>query len=93
MEQITALCRMHKVRSLHAFGSVVKGGLKPESDIDLLLDLPLEDPEAFNEHYWALDQALSDLFRRPVDLISKRALRNRYFIQELDRTKMPLYEA
>jgi predicted nucleotidyltransferase len=93
MEQITALCRMHKVRSLHAFGSVVKGGLKPESDIDLLLDLPLEDPEAFSEHYWALDQALSDLFRRPVDLISKRALRNRYFIQELDRTKIPLYEA
>jgi len=93
MDRIADLCRRHKVKSLHAFGSAVRGELKPDSDVDLLLDMPLDDPEAFSENYWALDAALSGLFRRPVDLVSKRALRNRYFIQELDRTKMPLYEA
>jgi uncharacterized protein len=94
MERITELCRAHnKVRSLHAFGSAVKGCMEPGSDVDLLLDIPSDDPVALSEHYWALDQALSALLSRPVDLTSKRVLRNRYFTQELDRTKMPLHEA
>lgn len=93
MDRITALCKQHKVKGLYAFGSAVRGELGPDSDVDLLLDLPLEDPEAFSEHYWALEEALGNLFQRPVDLISKRALRNQYFLQELERTKIPLYEA
>lgn len=93
MDRITALCKQHKVKGLYAFGSAVRGEWGPDSDVDLLLDLPLEDPEAFSEHYWALEEALGSLFQRPVDLISKRALRNQYFLQELERTKIPLYEA
>jgi uncharacterized protein len=93
MEHITALCRKHKVRSLHAFGSAVKGDMGPESDVDLVVDLPLEDPFEFSEHYWALEDSLIDLFKRPVDLVSGRALRNKYFIDELNSSKVKLYEA
>lgn len=93
MERITELCRQHNVRSLHAFGSAVKGSMGPDSDVDLVVDLPIEDPFEFSEHFWALEDALIDLFKRPVDLLSRRALRNKYFIQALDSSKVKLYEA
>lgn len=93
MDRIAELCRPHRVKGLYAFGSAARGDRGPGSDGDLLLDLPLEDPEAFTEHYGALDQALGLLLQRPVDLVPERALHNRYFIQELERTKIPLHEA
>lgn len=93
MEQITALCKKHQVKSLHAFGSSARGDMKPTSDVDLLLELPLEDPHSFSDHYWALEEGLKALFHREVDLVSKRALRNKYFIQELEQSKVALYEA
>jgi len=93
MDRITELCRSHKVRSLHAFGSAVKGNTGPESDVDLVVDIPLDDPHEFSEHYWALEDALIDLFKRPVDLVSRRALRNKYFIDALNSSKVKLHEA
>ena len=93
MERMEGLCKAHKVRSLHAFGSSVKAGLRPGSDVDLLLDLPLDDPFEFTEHYWALEEGLAHLFGRPVDLVSRRALRNKYFIDAVNASKVTLYEA
>ena len=97
MEHIAQLCRMHKVRSFHAFGSAVKGGLRPESDVDLLVDLLVDlrwdDPFECTDHYWASEDAYTKTFDRPVDLISRRALRNRYFIDAVDASKVTLHEA
>ncbi|MCU0319645.1 MAG: nucleotidyltransferase domain-containing protein [Flavobacteriales bacterium] len=93
MEQIRALCRQHKVARLSAFGSSVKGALGPESDIDLLVELIPTDPHEYSDHYFALYDQLEDLFRRPVDLVEQRALRNKYFIQDLNTHKVDLYAA
>ena len=93
MEQIAELCRKHKVRSLHAFGSAVKGTIGPQSDVDLVVDIPIDDPFEFTRHYWALEEALKNIFRRPVDLLSMRAIRNKHFKQLIDREKTTIYEA
>lgn len=34
---LEALCRQYGVARLYAFGSVVKGGFGPDSDVDLLV--------------------------------------------------------
>lgn len=93
MERITELCRMHKVRSLHAFGSAVKGGVHAGSDVDLLVDIDSKDPIEYGEHYFDLLFALESLFDRPIDLLEKRALSNTYFKAALNAQQRPLYDA
>ncbi len=93
MEQITELCRKHQVRSLHAFGSAVNGTIGPDSDVDLVVDIRMEDPFEFTSHYWSLEEALQELFHRPVDLLSERAIKNKYFRDHLEKGKLKLYEA
>ena len=94
-ERLTELCKAHHVSSLYAFGSAARNELKADSDsdIDLLVELRPTDPHVWADHYWALEDQLAALFDRPVDLISKRALRNKYFIAAVERTKVKLYEA
>jgi len=50
--EIIEICRRHEVRELSLFGSAARGELRPDSDIDLLVDfLPLRD-----RGYWELRQ-------------------------------------
>lgn len=93
MERIRELCIAHKVSRLSAFGSSVKGTMGPESDIDLLVDLTPQDPHEYSDLYFALYDRLEELFRRPVDLLEQRALRNKYFIQDINTHKVDLYAA
>jgi predicted nucleotidyltransferase len=91
MEHITALCRKHKVRSLHAFGSAVKGGMGPESDVDLVVDIDAGGPLEYGERYFALLFAFEELFKRPIDLLEERTLTNKYFVRAMNAHKVTLY--
>ena len=92
MDRITQLCRQHQVAVLYAFWSSVKGKMRPESDVDLLFELRSTDPHEFADNYWALASKLEAMFGRHVDLISRRALRNKYFIEQVEGEKVKLYE-
>jgi len=63
------------------------------SDVDLLVDIHSSDPYEYSDHYFALYDQLEQLFQRPVDLLETRALRNKYFIRDLNAHKVDLYEA
>lgn len=93
MDQIRELCRQHQVSRLSAFGSSVKGTMNDASDVDLLVDINSSDPYEYSEHYFALYDRLEELFQRPIDLLEVRALRNQYFIRDLNAHKVDLYEA
>ncbi len=91
MEQIRTLCNKYNVKTLFAFGSVIKGNLKPDSDIDMLVDIAISDPISYSESYFELKFSLQKIFQRPVDLIEQRALKNQLFSKHLDNTKVLLY--
>ena len=93
MDRIAELCRQHQVAALYAFGSSAKGEMHPESDVDLLFELRSTDPHEFADNYWALASKLESMFGRPVDLISRRAMRNKYFIEQVEGEKVKLYGA
>jgi len=93
MDRIRELCRQHEVATLFAFGSSVKGRMTAESDVDLLFELRSTDPHEFADHYWALAEKFEALFGRPVDLVSRRAMRNKYFVEQVEGEKVKLYEA
>jgi len=71
MQRLDDLCRRYGIARLEVFGSVVRGEATADSDVDLLYELPRGVPG------WGIADVqveMSELFGRPVDLVSKRAL-------------------
>ncbi len=68
------LCRRYSVRELSVFGSAAHGGMRPDSDIDLLVEF-LPDAEVGLLEHAGLMLDLSELLGRKVDLVSKRGLK------------------
>lgn len=91
MDEIQELCRTHRVKSLHAFGSTVSGTLKDTSDVDLIVDIDAEDPFQYSDLYFELLFGLEDLFARKVDLLETRAANNPVFLQAINDHKRGLY--
>jgi predicted nucleotidyltransferase len=72
--QLARICRRYSVRELSVFGSAARGTMRPDSDIDLLVDfLPEAEPGLLDHAGLMLD--LSELLGRNVDLVSKNGLR------------------
>ncbi|MDE6371857.1 MAG: nucleotidyltransferase domain-containing protein [Duncaniella sp.] len=90
---IIALCRKHRVKTLSVFGSILTDRFNDNSDVDLLVDFEPVDHNRFDyvSNYFGLRDALEHLFNRKVDLIEERGLRNKYFIDKINRTKQLIY--
>ncbi|HQH23015.1 MAG TPA: nucleotidyltransferase domain-containing protein [Bacteroidales bacterium] len=93
MDKIKALCIKHNVKSLHAFGSVCTDKFNTNSDIDLLISFKPMNYAEYAETYFDLAEKFEILFKRPVDLITDKSLSNPYFIESINLTKIPVYEA
>lgn len=61
----------HGASNLRLFGSVARGEERPDSDIDLLIDLA--EDRGFGD-YLALAEELESLLHRKVDLVLARSL-------------------
>jgi predicted nucleotidyltransferase len=68
------LTKQFKVKEIGIFGSVVRGEDKERSDVDILVEF--EEPIGFFK-FLELEEYLSDLIGRKVDLVSKKALKPR----------------
>ncbi len=73
-EEIRALCRKHGVRELYAFGSVLGPDFRTDSDVDFLVVFELGAEKPWAGHYQALEEDLSRLLGRKVDLVSRQAV-------------------
>jgi len=72
-DKIADFCRRWKISSLAVFGSAVRGELCPGSDIDLLVTFQSDADWTMFDHF-TMEEQLSRLFGREVDLVSIRAL-------------------
>jgi predicted nucleotidyltransferase len=91
--QIERLCQQYGVARLELIGSALsEDTFDPAlSDIDLLVEF--EGNESLFARYIDLKLELEILLQRPVDLIMKRAIRNPYFLQEVETNRVVLYES
>ncbi len=93
-EALIALCRQYHVRELDVFGSAATGDFDEQtSDIDLLVTFEDSVKDNRFDNFFALLEALQDLFDRPVDLVEPGALKNPYFIQTVNQTRKQIYAA
>ena len=93
-EPLEALCRKHRVRRFEVFGSAADGGFDPDSsDLDFLVEFfPLE-PCEYYEAYFGLWEGLQALFGRKIDLVDAKAMRNPYFIRQVNASRKLVYAA
>ncbi|MCC5936461.1 MAG: nucleotidyltransferase domain-containing protein [Lunatimonas sp.] len=91
INQIKELCKNNKVKTLFAFGSVTRDDFNENSDVDLIVDFEENDPFRYTDLYFNLKEKLEDLLKRQVDLLEERAIRNRFFRQELEKSKVLIY--
>lgn len=91
IEKIQQLCKKNRVKSLFAFGSVTRDDFDPSSDIDLVVDFNETDPFKYTDLYFEMKVRLEEIFKRQVDLLEERAIRNKFFREQLENTKVKLY--
>lgn len=91
IDAIKALCEKYHVKSLFVFGSVTREELKPTSDIDLVVDIDSNDPLTYSDDYFGLKFQLEQLFKRHIDLLELRAIKNQYLKQTIENSKVLVY--
>src|SRR4051794_39700062 len=93
-DQLLALCRKYDVARLDVFGSAVRGDFDPQrSDLDFVVEFNNFTVHNAADRYFGLMIDLEDLFGRRIDLVSYPAIRNPFFKQVVDRTRVNLYAA
>jgi predicted nucleotidyltransferase len=88
--RLAAVCARYGVARLMIFGSVARGTSEPSSDVDVLYEL--QPGRRLGWEIEDLSDELSDLLRRPVDLVSRAALHERLRAAVLAEAQ-PLYAA
>lgn len=91
MDKIKALCESHNVERLFVFGSACTDSFNDSSDVDFLVSFKNIDLKKYGDNYFDMSFKLEDLFNREVDLITERCLKNPYFIEEVNKSKVLLY--
>jgi uncharacterized protein len=92
--EIMALCRTFRVRRLELFGSAVTGAFDPaSSDLDFVVEFGDLNQGEWADAYFGLMEGLTELFRRPVDLVMLSAVRNPYLLRSIAATRSLLYAA
>jgi len=74
-EKIEAFCRKWKVVEFALFGSILRDDFRPESDVDVLVELADDAPWSLFEWVDMIEE-LKAIFGRDVDLVEKSAITN-----------------
>ncbi len=90
-EALAQICAEYRVRSLEVSGSAATGKLTDDSDLDFPVDFRPVDSMSLTDQYFGLLEVLEELFGRKVDLLTRRSLRNPYFIDSVEKTRQLLY--
>jgi len=94
LSEIRQLCSQFNVSRLEPFGSSLTETFDPDSsDIDLLVEFkPLKQGQ-FADAYFGLLEAVKKLLGRDVDMVMTKAVKNQYFLQEINQKRQLLYAA
>lgn len=93
-DRLVELCRKYGVRRLDIFGSALRPDFDADrSDFDFIVEFNDLTVKNAADRFLGLLVDLEDLFGRKIDLVSYRGIRNPYFKQMVDKTRVALYAA
>ena len=73
LDRVEFFCVKWKIAELALFGSVLREDFRPESDLDVLVSFKAGTAWSLLDHV-VMQEELSDLLKRKVDLVSRRAV-------------------
>jgi len=94
-EKIVEFCRRWKISRLAVFGSALRGKVRADSDIDLLVTFASDADWRMFDHY-RMEDELVTILGREVDLVSKEAIEesaNPIFRREILGSAREIYAA
>ncbi|OQX97700.1 MAG: nucleotidyltransferase [Bacteroidetes bacterium 4572_117] len=91
IDRLKRLCKKYKVAKLYVFGSVISNRFNKGSDIDFLVTFDKIDLEDYADNYFDLKFSLEDLFKRNIDLLEEKAIKNPFFKKSIDNSKELIY--
>lgn len=92
VDDLKRLCIRYGVQRLDLFGSASTGRYDSvDSDLDFVVEFRPEALLAYADAYFGLLESLERLFGKPVDLVVGSAIRNPYFLQSVEETRIPIY--
>lgn len=93
-DELRRLCVRYNVQRLELFGSAAaRENLSEVNDLDFVVEFQPAAFDAYFESYFGLLEALERLFEGPIDLVVRSAMKNPYFLQSVEETRVPVYEA
>ena len=91
--EINRLCLKFKVKRFYAFGSVLNSNFNEKSDLDFIVDFEPQDIDHYADNYFNLKFALEDTFKRKIDLLEEKSIKNPFFKKVIENQRQLLYEA
>lgn len=89
-ELIATVCRELGVERLDVFGSATRPGFGPNSDIDVVVRFDRGPGQMFRR-YFDLKERLEQPFNRPVDIVLEDSIKNPYFREAIERSRVNVY--
>ncbi|MFN0050658.1 MAG: nucleotidyltransferase family protein [Planctomycetales bacterium] len=89
---LTNFCQRWRVRELALFGSVLRDDFGPASDVDVLISFDDNAPWSLWD-LTSMQDELSSLTGRQVDLVEKEGLRNPFRRDRILNTRQVVYAA
>ena len=91
LKSIFELCKIYNVKTLSVFGSILTNRFNDSSDIDMIVEFNNENIDDYVSNYFNFKEALTALFKRDVDLLEAKGIKNRFLLQNINRTKQVIY--
>ena len=88
---IQNICRELRLQGLDLIGSATRDDFSDDSDIDVLVTF--EGDDNLFDRYFSLKEKLEEIFKRKVDVIEERAVKNPFFRKTVNRDRIKLYGA
>jgi uncharacterized protein len=92
--EIGALCRKYRVVRLALFGSAARADFDPErSDLDFLVEFEELGWRGSADRYFGVLHGLEDLLGRKIDLVDRKAVTSRIFMESATGVSQTIYAA
>jgi len=93
-QAIDRICTETRVSRMWLFGSAGSDDFHQRcSDLDFIVEFEEPDAPGISDRYFALVEHLEKTFKRPVDLITSRSIKNPEFARSVNASRRPLYAA
>ena len=91
ISSVLELCRLHQVKNMYLYGSILTENFSSDSDVDFLVNFDNVDLFQYFNNYMEFKEKLENLLNRPVDLLEEQTVKNPVLRRSIDRNKKLIY--